>query len=332
MADDSSTSALASEQCCWKPPSRSSSVESIYSIQGKETDYVRDTTDTESDTTKCDTDIEYEPVTDLSDDTVISSESGVSEEEIIRTKVIAVSVGDDGELSFADAEADDSDECDKESAYFPKWECKQCRAKTNIPSRYCPKCFKVRKTKYPPRPKRKATRATVKDAAAAKIEPHSSGVDSGFSQDSPQSPQLPHSSQSPDPSFSQSHDSDPLKRPWYRKRRASMTVFSNSDSDEDLSKKPKVEPITKTISDPQVSVEADKVKLTKKAIINSLKEKLDSDSLCIVCFSEPKSGVFVHGRIAHICCCYKCSVKVWARTKRCPMCNCKVNNVLRAVM
>lgn len=60
----------------------------------------------------------------------------------------------------------------------------------------------------------------------------------------------------------------------------------------------------------------------------------DSDGFesknCIICMTEPRTGVFVHGRIAHICCCYKCSVKVWMKTKRCPACNCKVSNVLRA--
>ncbi|CAH2085071.1 unnamed protein product [Euphydryas editha] len=53
---------------------------------------------------------------------------------------------------------------------------------------------------------------------------------------------------------------------------------------------------------------------------------------CIVCTTEPKSGVFVHGRIAHICCCYKCAVRVWKKTKRCPVCNSKVSNVLRAIV
>lgn len=60
----------------------------------------------------------------------------------------------------------------------------------------------------------------------------------------------------------------------------------------------------------------------------------DSDGLdsknCIICMTEPRTGIFVHGRIAHICCCYRCSVKVWTKTKRCPACNCKVSNVLRA--
>lgn len=121
----------------------------------------------------------------------------------------------------------------------------------------------------------------------------------------------------------------------------------SSDSDTDSSP---VTPLVKTISDPLLTVEETiAIKLTKKVISNGLKEKIDrekekpkevvvndklekDDKMCIVCVSEPKSGVFVHGRIAHICCCYKCAIKVWSKAKRCPVCNCRVSNVLKAVV
>lgn len=115
-------------------------------------------------------------------------------------------------------------------------------------------------------------------------------------------------------------------------------MVSDSESHIDRSKSMldnlQVMPLVKMISDPALTVENTDVKLTKKVIANTIKEKLDNDAkdLCIVCFAEPKSGVFVHGRIAHICCCYKCAVKVWSKAKRCPVCNCKVSNVLKAVV
>lgn len=116
--------------------------------------------------------------------------------------------------------------------------------------------------------------------------------------------------------------------------------MSDSDSEK------RVTPLVKTISDPSLVIqETIEVKLTKKVISNGLKEKMDrelekevsdrlekDDNMCIICVSEPKSGVFVHGRIAHICCCYKCAVKVWSKAKRCPVCNCRVSNVLKAVI
>lgn len=54
---------------------------------------------------------------------------------------------------------------------------------------------------------------------------------------------------------------------------------------------------------------------------------LDAYGPCMICLSQPKDGVFVHSRFLHLCCCYRCAVKIWNKRKRCPICNCKVNNV-----
>lgn len=51
--------------------------------------------------------------------------------------------------------------------------------------------------------------------------------------------------------------------------------------------------------------------------------------LCIMCNSNPKNSIFLHGRIAHMCCCYKCAIRTWGLNKRCPVCNCKVRNVVK---
>lgn len=50
---------------------------------------------------------------------------------------------------------------------------------------------------------------------------------------------------------------------------------------------------------------------------------------CMMCLTQPKNGVFVHSRFLHLCCCYRCAVKVWNKRKRCPICNCKVKNVMK---
>lgn len=54
-----------------------------------------------------------------------------------------------------------------------------------------------------------------------------------------------------------------------------------------------------------------------------------SYGLCMMCLSQPKNGVFVHSRFLHLCCCYRCAVKVWNKQKRCPICNCKIKNVMK---
>ena len=54
--------------------------------------------------------------------------------------------------------------------------------------------------------------------------------------------------------------------------------------------------------------------------------------MCVTCLVNPKNGIFVHRKIGHICCCYKCALKVWKEAGRCPVCNCKVNTVLKAIV
>lgn len=61
-------------------------------------------------------------------------------------------------------------------------------------------------------------------------------------------------------------------------------------------------------------------------------EEIDDNSpndLCIICLSQPKNGAFVHNRCLHVCCCYRCSVKVWNKRKRCPLCNSQVKTVMK---
>lgn len=51
--------------------------------------------------------------------------------------------------------------------------------------------------------------------------------------------------------------------------------------------------------------------------------------LCRFCMVNPKNGVFVHNNCLHLCCCYKCAVKVWMKRKSCPICNCKIKKVTK---
>lgn len=109
-------------------------------------------------------------------------------------------------------------------------------------------------------------------------------------------------------------------------RSFNQPVFSNLD----------YESLSKTFNEPASKFSKNDLDLAHaRSDISSQGEKAEDakDSqagMCITCLVVPQTGVFVHGRIAHICCCYKCSVKIWIKTKRCPICNCKVSNVLKA--
>lgn len=50
---------------------------------------------------------------------------------------------------------------------------------------------------------------------------------------------------------------------------------------------------------------------------------------CIVCLTEAKNAAFVHNRFAHVCCCYRCTVKIWNKRKKCPICNQGVKTILK---
>lgn len=82
-------------------------------------------------------------------------------------------------------------------------------------------------------------------------------------------------------------------------------------------------------SDP-LPTETESVKYRDKIIGGTNSTRGELDKLCITCTAAPKNGAFVHGAVTHICCCYRCAVKVWSKTKRCPICNRKVTNVLKA--
>ncbi|XP_045468428.1 uncharacterized protein LOC123676533 [Harmonia axyridis] len=56
---------------------------------------------------------------------------------------------------------------------------------------------------------------------------------------------------------------------------------------------------------------------------------VDSKEVCMFCNTSPINAGFLHGNIAHRCCCYKCAKRTWKAIKRCPMCNRKVNKVIR---
>lgn len=51
--------------------------------------------------------------------------------------------------------------------------------------------------------------------------------------------------------------------------------------------------------------------------------------MCRFCMVNPKNGVFLHKNFVHVCCCYKCALKVWKKRKTCPICNCKIKNVTK---
>lgn len=88
-----------------------------------------------------------------------------------------------------------------------------------------------------------------------------------------------------------------------------------------------VENIPARINKRRAFSDNDEPEIKSPPLIPKPKSKSDNNGECIMCCSAPKDGVFVHSTALHLCCCYKCAVKIFNEQKRCPICKCKVNNV-----
>ncbi|GBP54098.1 Mariner Mos1 transposase [Eumeta japonica] len=297
-----------------------------------EQEFVRDTSDT--DWTN-DPDVEYEPVTEPEDEPANRAGDTSSDNDIITTKVVAVSVCDDGDLEFADSGT--RAESGHRGGGQPKRKCKRTTA--NIEVNCIPQVRLLGDNPDSGVESNFNSQASSQELSQDILTP-------SFKEHDVTDGPGPSSQAENSETRINSIDSIGIKKNVIlddtsssRKRRAGSvdrrnkrikTKYSDSETDtgsEDSAIKSRnddVKPLVKSVSDPALTID-DTLNVRTKAIVNTLKEKFDDskENLCIVCFTKPKSGVFVHGRIAHICCCYKCAVKIWTQLKRCPVCNSK---------
>ncbi|KAK4881483.1 hypothetical protein RN001_004802 [Aquatica leii] len=134
--------------------------ESIYSHQGYETELVMDTPDTESKSELSDSDedleIEYE-VQSLSENenAPVGSDSSSGAEVTVAGAITAVICEPSLEPSLTDGEDSDNSSLAEIQIQRTNYDaCMQCKLRNDNPLfRYCKKCFQVRKTFFPPRPR-----------------------------------------------------------------------------------------------------------------------------------------------------------------------------------
>ncbi|XP_065209635.1 E3 ubiquitin-protein ligase Mdm2-like [Planococcus citri] len=56
--------------------------------------------------------------------------------------------------------------------------------------------------------------------------------------------------------------------------------------------------------------------------------ELEPKEKCLTCLDSCVNGLFLHGRTAHKCCCYKCAKLIWSKSRKCPICRRKIHNVV----
>ncbi|CAG9832934.1 unnamed protein product [Diabrotica balteata] len=149
--------------------------ESVHSLQGKETDVARDTTDTDSKSEDDDDDdgdlIEYE-VASLSgsENDILDLSTSGSEDQVIFAAAVEAMCDSSLDTWITDCEeSDNSSLADTSIIRLGFTTCIQCKSINDNPLfRYCEKCFQDRKKMYPPRPRgnrkqrKKATEPPVK--------------------------------------------------------------------------------------------------------------------------------------------------------------------------
>ncbi|KAF2904831.1 hypothetical protein ILUMI_01337 [Ignelater luminosus] len=184
--------------------------ESVYSVQGHETEVIQDTPDTDtkseggnSSDSEVLFDVEYE-LADLSDDenpfVEGNSSSGTDDCVMAAASAAIAAVICDNSLEWlTDGEESDNSSAsafDAELNHTGFGTCIQCKSKNNNPMfRYCQKCFQERKNLFPPRPKgrrrkkRKAEKqlkeseTTTESSSLQKNLENSQDSGAGFSQD-----------------------------------------------------------------------------------------------------------------------------------------------------
>jgi E3 ubiquitin-protein ligase Mdm2 len=315
-------------------------------------DIVRDTTDTVSNSSEYEIDIEYE-IDSLSDgdrSDVIFLDSSDESEGLMYAAAV---VGDSSlETFITDAEdSDNSRQGDSSIGLTDFWTCIQCKSQNDNPQfRYCDKCFQDRKAFFPPRPRRrkKAERSNeiphspVKLAELKSCLKGLSSQDSGISSCSSQEFGLLCLDQIAVPSDDKPSTSVKEDEGKNRKRQ----ISESSLSDEYEAKRPRKQSrlMKKEVEKKDDEVTKNEVEKESGVVVNGQADKNQTRTteeeqvkgplpeckeICIMCNNNPKNSVFLHGRIAHMCCCYKCAMRTWKSLKRCPICQRKVSNVVR---
>lgn len=62
---------------------------------------------------------------------------------------------------------------------------------------------------------------------------------------------------------------------------------------------------------------------------NSIEMIKRTKNLCNICLIMPKNGIFHHGKISHVYCCYSCANEVRRNSNKCPICKVKLKYVTK---
>ncbi|KAK7896799.1 hypothetical protein WMY93_022124 [Mugilogobius chulae] len=229
--------------------------------------------------------------------------------------------GDDQvyEVTFFEAEGEDSFDEDTEISEADYWKCGKCEEMNPPLPRHCQRCWTLRQDWLP--------EVIVKSDSGSDGE-ENEGVDvpDGKRAKTPLSSQslddstasVPESSCSA-PNSQELFSSLPSSSSFSQEKLWIDSQPSSSDSQETL-------PCSPTMAPGQTPAAA--VPELERNV--SAEWRLPDSCLdpCLICQSRPKNGCIVHGRTGHLMSCYVCARKLKKRNKLCPVCRMPIQSVV----
>ncbi|CAN7994404.1 unnamed protein product [Ixodes pacificus] len=317
-------------------PAYDSGAESELSIQGHETDLVRDSTDylwesEEEDQTKegaaamvaavashlsrlagsddedCPFEVEYELESHSSGDGNAYS----TDSDIVDSAPVDVVICVEEDAGFFADSSDSSHSSDSEIGEEDLWECRLCETQNTPLHRYCQKCWKRRfgwlpdrQEKHPPQKRRwRQRRERRHERRSGKSTSSPIGRDD---------------ERKPSPA---SLGSQGLTASMQASSQASTQASSTQASSQESSQE-----------SPQASVGSEASSQELRDLLEAgpsgaSQEGGSVQDLCSMCLVRPRSAILGHGKTSHRFGCYRCSRKLLQQNKRCPICRRHIDRV-----
>ncbi|GAB6023979.1 E3 ubiquitin-protein ligase Mdm2 [Chamberlinius hualienensis] len=273
-------------------PDYDSSPESVSSIQGYETAFVKDSSDEYETEAEFELRISEDFDEELVEFEVNSLSSGIHEvfsdtddeiAEFVSTEILVVEALSDREF-WADSSSDESEgsNSDPEITDGDKWTCKHCSSINKPTGRFCQKCWQLRNGWVGGR--RRQRRRRTKKFQRTLSAP----------------------------------DGVPAECSVAKPRRRSSLSLSDLTVEKGLQPSSSLGESTGESSGSLESVPS----------TSSSTSTMDSH-LCSICLSRPKNSGIQHGNSVHAMCCYACGIKLWREKGRCPVCRRTIQRIVQ---
>ncbi|XP_042149157.1 E3 ubiquitin-protein ligase Mdm2 isoform X4 [Ixodes scapularis] len=323
-------------------PEYDSGAESELSIQGHETDLVRDSTDylwesEEEDNTKegaaavvaavashlsrlagsddedCPFEVEYELESHSSGDGNAYS----TDSDIVDSAPVDVVICVEEDAGFFADSSDSSHSSDSEIGEEDLWECRLCETQNTPLHRYCQKCWKRRfgwlpdrQEKHPPQKRRWRQR---RERRHERRSGKSTSSPIGRDDERKPSPASLGSQGLTEPSTSSQEDCT-----------RTQTVSTQVSTQESSQESPQESPEASVGSETSSQELRDLLEAGPSGVSQEVGSVQDPCSMCLV---RPRTAILGHGKTSHRFGCYRCSRKLLQQNKRCPICRRHIDRV-----